>query len=449
MAVASVASVNSPPALVPGHTTAPAGAVPVPSAVSAVHHGVAAVVLAGCVARERPLLAHAALQAPLRAAVASVCDAHRPAWGPYAAGPSRFVEAKWVRPHVLPLTHVRYSRSGHVIATASYDRMAKLWDPATMKDVAVLEGHKNVVYTLSFNADDSLLLSGSFDKCIRVWRVPRYDTWYAGSDDSSDTVHCLQGHLTEVVCLDGHPKYPGLALSGGMDNSTRVWDLETGKEVVNTGNHPGTHTAEVVTVDWCESQRCLYASGSFDHTARLWDTRLQGSVMVLQARGEISDVRINPAGTLLATGSIDRTFRVRSMLAGGAREIVEHVRFDDEVLCVSWASDGARCAAGAADGTWAQVDGRSLEVLRAPRRSDGEIASAAYTPDGRTLVTGGSDNRVRTWDMADGGALVDEFTSATDEVFQIDVARSGTAFVAGSKDNNARVFELAPNKAER
>ena len=47
------------------------------------------------------------------------------------------------------------------IFQGSYDRTCKLFDVATGKEKATLEGHQNVVYTVAFNAPaDSLIATG-------------------------------------------------------------------------------------------------------------------------------------------------------------------------------------------------------------------------------------------------------------------------------------------------
>jgi dynein assembly factor with WDR repeat domains 1 len=52
---------------------------------------------------------------------------------------------------MMPLTNCAFDKSGSRFATGSYDRVAKVWDTHTGKELLSLEGHQNVVYTLSFN----------------------------------------------------------------------------------------------------------------------------------------------------------------------------------------------------------------------------------------------------------------------------------------------------------
>ena len=58
---------------------------------------------------------------------------------------------KVLRAHILPLTNCAFNKSGDRFITGSYDRTCKVWESSTGKEVATLEGHKNVVYAISFN----------------------------------------------------------------------------------------------------------------------------------------------------------------------------------------------------------------------------------------------------------------------------------------------------------
>ena len=53
--------------------------------------------------------------------------------------------------------------------TGSYDRTCKIWNTHTGEEMFTLEGHKNVVYSLSFNNPfGDRVATGSFDKTAKV-----------------------------------------------------------------------------------------------------------------------------------------------------------------------------------------------------------------------------------------------------------------------------------------
>ena len=57
----------------------------------------------------------------------------------------------------------------HRIVTASSDNTARIWDAATGKQIAPLEGHTGGVNSASFSADGHRIVTASSDKTARIW----------------------------------------------------------------------------------------------------------------------------------------------------------------------------------------------------------------------------------------------------------------------------------------
>jgi WD40 repeat protein len=65
--------------------------------------------------------------------------------------------------------HVAFSPDGALLATASNDNTARLWDFTTGRCVRILTGHIKTVYALAFSPDGALLATASTDKTARLW----------------------------------------------------------------------------------------------------------------------------------------------------------------------------------------------------------------------------------------------------------------------------------------
>lgn len=180
--------------------------------------------------------------------------------------------------HVLPLTNCAFNKNGDKFLTGSYDRTCKIWDTMTGKEIATLEGHKNVVYAIAFNNPfGDKVITGSFDKTCKLW-----DT------KTGENLHTFRGHDAEIVCLSFDSK-GSRVVTGSMDYTARLYDINSG-QCLNTFLG---HTGEIVSVDFDKSGNTLL-TGSFDHDAKLWDIRSGKVIHTLRGhRGEISCARFN------------------------------------------------------------------------------------------------------------------------------------------------------------
>ena len=64
---------------------------------------------------------------------------------------------------------VAFGPDGRLLATASYDQTARLWDPATGKHLRTLTGHDSAVWGAAFSPDGRMLATASFDQTARLW----------------------------------------------------------------------------------------------------------------------------------------------------------------------------------------------------------------------------------------------------------------------------------------
>ena len=112
--------------------------------------------------------------------------------------------------HTAEIIGFDVSHNGKYIATCATDNSIKLWDYRTKKEVNILKGHKGSVNAVCFSPDDSLLLSGSNDTELRLWKVNTgeciaiYDTLFNGlvwDVCFSPNGRLLAGSSSDEICV--------------------------------------------------------------------------------------------------------------------------------------------------------------------------------------------------------------------------------------------------------
>ena len=79
-------------------------------------------------------------------------------------------QGSW-RAHADAVLDLEFSRDGGRLATAGGDHLVRVWDAATRKELATLEGHAAQVLGVAFNTNATLVVSGGADRALKVWDI--------------------------------------------------------------------------------------------------------------------------------------------------------------------------------------------------------------------------------------------------------------------------------------
>ena len=290
--------------------------------------------------------------------------------------------ARTLTGHTESVYDVAFSPDGRLLATASEDGTAGVWNPATGDCLHTLTGHTGLflsVKRVAFSPDGRLLATASEDGTAGVWNPA-----------TGDCLHTLTGHTESVYGVAFSPDGRLLA-TASLDGTAGVWNPTTGGCLRTLTGHTGA----VYAVAFSPDGRLL-ATASRDKTAGVWNPATGDCLRTLTDHtGPVYDVAFSPDGGLLATASLDGTAGVWNPATGDClRTLTGHT---GPVYGVAFSPDGRLLATGADDGTAQVWDPATGDCLRTLTGHTGAVWGVAFSPDGRLLATAGSDKTVRLW----------------------------------------------------
>ncbi len=129
--------------------------------------------------------------------------------------------AEVLRFHDSAVNAVALLRDGRA-ATGGEDTRIAIWQPGTAQPVAVLQGHKAPVAALAVSPDGATLASASWDRTARLWPL-------AGVGEP----RVLEGHKDNVNGVAFPPDGKSV-VTAGYDATLRIWPLSGGAPEIVT-----------------------------------------------------------------------------------------------------------------------------------------------------------------------------------------------------------------------
>jgi WD40 repeat protein len=339
-----------------------------------------------------------------------------------------------------------------LLASAGTDAVVGIWDPATGRQLHVLEGHAGTVHAVcSFpSGGRTLLASACEDGRILVWDPV--------SGELRETLERLAGDketdAVRWVCAFT-PADGRTLLASASAGTVWVWDPESGQHRKLDGT-TGAGGAWEICAFTADDGRPLLATAGSDEMVRVWDPATGRQLRDLEAHHDeaysVCAFTAEDGHTLLASGGDEPTVRVWDPATGEQRGAMQGPAGSPWSVCAFPAGDGQVLLATAGDEETVRVwDLATGEQRQALAGAGGGAWSVCAFPagDGRMLLAGGGDE-VRIWDPATG-QLPRALESGTGRVISVcALACQGRALLAsGGADTVVRIWDPAAGKLLR
>ena len=311
-----------------------------------------------------------------------------------------------LRGHGGPVRAVAVSPDGSRAVSGSFDATAILWSLSSGSAEKVLRFHDSAVNAVAF-LKDGRIVTGGEDGAIAVWQP-----------GAVRPERVLKGHTGPIVGLAVSPDGTTLA-SAAWDGTARLWSLADAASRVLEG-----HRQNVNGVAFTPDGRSVVTVG-YDLTLRIWPIDNGTAPTVVTLPGPLNAVAVATGGEIVAAGATGKVYVLSA--TGEMKGEIEAAAVP--VIAVAVAGDGKLAAAASVRGAVAIIDLAARKVVRTLVGPGMPAWSAAFLPDGHTLLTGGSDHLVRRWDAQTG-----------ERIGETDAGTPGDPLAAYGNDPGARVF---------
>jgi methylosome protein 50 len=190
-------------------------------------------------------------------------------------------------------------------------------------------GHDGLVTRVSVVCDKTKAVSGSHDRCIKLWDL-----------SNTSLIYVAQAHSDLVSCVDCHPSEPEMFVSCGQDGRILVWDKRKPKHASILNKTPLLHTP--TCVKWQPGGVHKMAVGSESGQIAILDTRMGVDNYLTSNPHTRSVYSLQFCATrpsLLASISEDCTTVVTTVDEDGLIEAYRDITHQDFVHGLAWSSE--------------------------------------------------------------------------------------------------------------
>jgi len=174
------------------------------------------------------------------------------------------------------------------------DGTLTIWNYSTNTTKDLTE-HRQDIHAVDWNlVTRDTILTGGWDNSIKLWNA-----------DASQSIRTFTGHPAGVNAVSWHPKYADMFASV-CDKACNLWDINDTRPVLSIP----AHREQIMAVEWSKYDEYQMFTGAVDKLIRIWDIRKAKEPVHTLAGHEfaIRRLKVSPHDPrILASASFDMT----------------------------------------------------------------------------------------------------------------------------------------------
>jgi WD40 repeat protein len=116
--------------------------------------------------------------------------------------------------YFTPVTSIAFSPDDRILVSGCYDKTVRVWDLITGGLIKIMIGHKGVVTSVAISRNGKTLITASADNTVRLWDIRR---------ETQQTIGNFGGGVTSVTfSQDGT-----MVAAGSKDRTIKIWNVRS------------------------------------------------------------------------------------------------------------------------------------------------------------------------------------------------------------------------------
>ena len=260
------------------------------------------------------------------------------------------------------------------------------------------EHHFGSIFCIDWSSSGKLIATGSNDKIIKLLNIPDLES-------QNNNTKILKEHKTYELQITGNQGTvrslcfePGndliLLSANNCENTVKIWDTIKGINIICLEGH----NSDVISVKWSNDSQ-LFASCGNDKTVRFWDIREHKNINILSG--------------------------------------IQYDGIND--ISIYSSSNNSTIALGHKDGLITIWDYSKRCVIKEIYEHNEEVRSVAFSPDGKYLLSGSFDSKIKIYDINNNYTPIGELEHG-DKVVSCKWHPEVPLIISTSADKTARVW---------